>query len=535
MKIYLWILFCFITSPLVSAQESRPNVLFIVCDDLNSHVSTSGYQPIETPAFEQLAKEGMTFERAYCQYPVCGPSRASFLSGLYPETTTILGNDEDIRELRPGTMSMPEAFKKTGYWTASTGKVFHGFTKYEPGETWDEVVKYNNDEMPHVAKPREEFEKQHGSIHEQANRELWKERLASLSKQTRGQSTPGYGPSGLKDEQHADGKNAQQVISWLDSKSYGDQPFFIACGIQKPHVPFLAPDSYFEKYPQENLKFHLAPKDFWDQAPHSAIDKRYEGFGFELGIENDSLRREYTQAYHACITFIDTQIGKIFAEVKRQGLWENTIIVLTSDHGYQLGEHFMWGKVTLFEVCARVPMIVRVPGMTPAGSKSKGLIELVDLFPTLAELCSVPIPDETQGKSFVPMLADPTAPGKPVAYTMVKRGEERGRAIRTHRYRYALWPDGEELYDLENDPHEYTNLANSTEHRELLEQMRGHLSERYQVASSGMLPDLVFPSDPDPLVRTSNWKLIIPALLFVAVFLFWSRQKNLSKRTETTG
>ena len=304
----------------------------------------------------------MTFERAYCQYPVCGPSRASFLSGLYPETTTVLGNKEDIRELRPGTMSIPQAFKENGYWTASTGKVFHGSTKYEAGETWDEVVKFENDEMPHVTKPREEFEKQHGSIDQQNNRELWKEKLRSLSKQTRGQSRPGYGPSGLTDEQHSDGKNAQQVISWLDKKSYGEKPFFIACGIQKPHLPFLAPDSYFEKYPQESLQFQLTPENFWDQAPHSAIINRYEGFGFELGIENDSLRREYIQAYHACITFIDTQIGKVFEALKRQGLWENTIVVLMSDHGYQLGEHFMWGKVTLFEVCDRVPLIVRVPG-----------------------------------------------------------------------------------------------------------------------------------------------------------------------------
>ncbi len=196
--------------------------------------------------------------------------------------------------------------------------------------------------------------------------------------------------------------------------------------------------------------------------------KRFEGFGFKLAVENDALRREYSQAYHACISFIDAQIGLLFDALKRNGLWDNTIIVLTSDHGYQLGEHFMWGKVTLFEECARVPMIVRVPGRTQDGSRTEGLVELVDIFPTLLDLCDVDVPHTLQGKSLTSMLDDPASPGKEVAYTVVRRGNLLGRSIRTTRWRYAEWgsSDQAELYDLENDPYEDHNLADGDRHLE---------------------------------------------------------------------
>ncbi len=467
-----------------SALAKRPNVLFIVCDDLNTHVSSSGYPHIKTPAFAELAASGMTFRRAYCQYPVCGPSRASFLSGLYPQSTGVLDNKSDIRGTRPGTVSMPEAFQKSGYWTGAVGKVFHN-PGTDPGETaWHQSLRFENDELPMVTKAREQFEAQHGSIERGRTRQLWKEYLPSLGTQTRGQQQPGYGPSGLRDEQHKDGKNARQIASWLKDKIHGDKPFFMACGIHKPHVPFLAPDKYFAMYPKAALVFLPEPKDFWAQAPKTAMVKRFSSFGFELGIENDSLRRQYMQAYHACISFLDAQIGLIIDAVQESGHWDDTIIVLTSDHGYQLGEHFMWGKVTLFEVCDRVPLIIRVPRQTKPSSSSDGLVELVDLFPTLAELCGVDAPDELQGRSLVPVLGDASLPGKPIAYTVVSRGSQLGKAIRSPRWRYAVWPDGEELYDLRNDEAEHINLANRDSHRDIITIMRRELSNVDQKASA---------------------------------------------------
>lgn len=471
-----------------TSGTQQPNVLFIVCDDLNTHVSTSGYPHINTPAFDRLAASGMTFRRAYCQYPVCGPSRASFLHGLYPQSTGILDNRSDIREVRPGSISMPQRFKESGYWTGAVGKVFHN-TKVDPGEiAWNQMLRFENDEMPLVTPIRKQFETQHGSIAKGPARKLWREFYATIAPQTRGQQ-PGYGPSGLSDAQHKDGKNALQIKKWLSNRIHGDQPFFMACGIQKPHVPFLAPDKYFAMYPQAELRFAPASLEFWKTTPKIAQTKRYEGFGFEFGVENDQLRREYMQAYHACISFIDAQIGLVLDALQESGHGEDTIVVLTSDHGYLLGEKFMWGKVMLFETCDRVPLIIRVPdavksGATTPGSTSEGLVELIDLYPTLAELCGVAFPSELQGRSLVRMLNDPTSGGKEFAYTVATRGESLGKAIRTLRYRYTLWPTGEELYDLVADPHEQHNLAASPRYTQTLKTMRTKLKQAEVIATA---------------------------------------------------
>jgi iduronate 2-sulfatase len=472
---FIWMVLLSGISALVA--DAKPNVLFIVCDDLNTHVSSSGYANIETPNFDRLAARGMTFDRAYCQYPVCGPSRASFLHGLYPEVTGVLDNTSDIRQTRPGSVSMPQAFKEQGYWTAATGKIFHNAKVDQGAVTWNEVERFSNEELPIERSAREAFEAEHGSITARENRNAWKTYVQGVATQTRGQQTPGYGPSGLTNDQHADGKNALQAMAWLDDQAFGDKPFFMAVGIHKPHVPFLAPEAYFDLYPREELRYVKTPADFWDQAPSTAMVKRYEGFGFEFAVENDALRREFMQAYHACISFIDAQIGRIFDSLERNNLWDDTIVVLISDHGYQLGEHFMWGKVTLFETCARVPMVIHAPGVSDAAGRSQALVELVDLYPTLAELCGIETPTGLQGRSLVPNLTDSRAEGKSATYTVVTRGDQLGKAIRTQDWRYALWPNGEELYHLKEDLLEHTNLANDPAHRTVLEDMRARLPQ----------------------------------------------------------
>jgi len=347
------------------AFAAQPNVFFIVCDDLNRHVGPSGYAHLATPTLDRLAAESVNFTRAYVQYPVCGPSRASFLSGLYPQSTGVLNNKVHLRDTRPGTVTMPVAFRRAGYWTGAVGKVFHKAGDNPEGTAWDAVEKFENDELPLVTESRRDFEAKHGPVTKGKHRQAWRQRLPQLGTQTRGQQQPGYGPSGLTDAQHKDGKNARRVASWLKGRAHGDKPFFIACGIQKPHVPYLAPQSYFDKIPRPSIRYTPDPADDWEDMPAVAGVKRYRQFGFELGVENDALRREYTQAYHACIAFIDTQIAIVLDALRESGHWDDTIVVFTSDHGYHLGEHFMWGKVTLFEECARVPLLVRVPGMTP--------------------------------------------------------------------------------------------------------------------------------------------------------------------------
>ena len=463
------------------SKTKRKNILFVVCDDLNTHVSTSGYEPITTPNLSKFAKEAITFNRAFCQYPVCGPSRASFLSGLYPQSTGVLNNTLDIRKTRPGTVSMPQFFKENGYWTAGVGKIFHN-TKSDHGEiAWNENLRFENDELEVVRKAREKFEAEHGSIDKQPNKRKWKELKRQVAGKLDAQTPPGRGRSGLKDAQHKDGKNARQVVRWIDEKSYGDKPFFIALGLQKPHVPFLAPDKYFDLYPLDGISYQADRPNLWDFLPKSALSKRYEAFGFQLGKENHALRREYMQAYHACVSFIDAQFGLVMDGLKKNGLWEDTVIVFTSDHGYHLGDHFIWGKVTLFDIGAKVPFIVRAPGLSKSGTTSEAMVELIDVYPTLANLAGLKTPDHLQGTSLRPLLGHPERLGqRKYAYSVVTRGPKLGYALRNQNWRYGKWPDGEELYNLRNDPKEKKNLAHKEHLNDRLEEFRKVLADKQE-------------------------------------------------------
>jgi arylsulfatase A-like enzyme len=472
----------------------RPNVLFVISDDLSSRIQPTGYEGVMTPVLDRLAKEATTFQRAYCQYPVCGPSRASFLSGRYPQSTGILDNTANFADALPGAASIPKAFRQAGYWTAAVGKVFHRPLDNPGKDTWDQTLAFENDQMEVERVARERFEKQHGSITEPKNRKAWREHLLTVAPQTRNQGVkglgPGYGPSGLRDEQHADGKNARQVAAWITDKAHGERPFLIACGFHKPHIPFLAPEAYFAKYPLESITLSRQPADDWDDIPALAGTKQYLDYGFpKLGLEDDARRREFMQAYYACISFVDTQLGLIIEALRTSDQWDNTIIVFIGDNGYHLGEHFMWGKVTLFEESARLPMIVRVPGVTH-GASSRGLVEMVDLFPTLAELCGVTPPAGLQGRSFSPQLKDPEAPGKEFAYTVVKRGDQLGLAIRFDHWRYTEWgsPDQAELYDLDSDPKEFTNLVGQPSHAATLGRARQLLEQAQRLALGQTTP-----------------------------------------------
>jgi iduronate 2-sulfatase len=473
----------------------RPNVLFVVSDDLSSRITPTGYEGVMTPVLDRLASEGTVFQRTYCQYPVCGPSRASFLSGLYPQSTGILNNVDKIEDIRPGTPSLPKVFREAGYWTAAVGKVFHHPLENPGKDTWDQTLAFDNDEMEVERIAREKFEKVNGPVTNPKNRKAWREHLLTVAPQTRNQGVnglgPGYGPTGLRDEQHNDGKNARQVASWITDKASGDRPFMIACGFHKPHIPFLAPDAYFAKYPLESLKLSRSPASDWNDIPAIAATNQYRDYGFpELGKEDDARRRGFMQAYYASISFIDAQLGIIVDALRKSGQWENTIIVFVGDNGYHLGEHFMWGKVTLFEESARIPMILRVPGVTK-GASSQGLVEMVDVFPTLAELCGVTPPANLQGRSLVPMLKDSTAPGKEYAYTVVKRGDQLGLAIRFDHWRYTEWgsPAQAELYDLNSDPKEFTNLVGKQDHAEVLGRAKELLAKAEKHAKGQSKPD----------------------------------------------
>ncbi len=452
---------------------TQPNVLFVICDDLTTRIGPHGFAGIKTPILDQFAKEGMTFTRNYCQYPVCGPSRASFLSGMYPESTGVLDNNSEIGEVHPGAINLPRAFRNAGYWTGGTGKFFHRSGANPGNDSWDVVTSFENDELPIERDARLAFEKEHGPITDKANKAAWKKLLPTIAPQTRNQGLegvgPGRGPSGLTDEQHADGKNALQVAEWITKKSFGDKPFFIGCGLYKPHIPTLAPQKYFDLYPLSSLDISKDTIEGWNSIPKLAMVKGYAAYGFDAQKPNPDLARQYMQSYHACVSFIDAQLGVMINALKASGQWENTIIIFLGDNGYHLGEHFHWGKVTLFEPSDNVPFMMRAPGITTAGSRSEGKVESLDCFPTLMELCRISPPTQLQGKSLVPILKDPKTPGKDVVYTVVSRGKDPiilGTAIRFENWRYTEWgsPTECELYDLSTDHAELNNLAPNTEY-----------------------------------------------------------------------
>jgi len=407
------------------------------------------------------------------------------LNGLYPESSGVIDNKADVRQTRPGTLSMPQFFKESGYWTGSVGKVFHS-PRHEYGElAWSEFHRFNNDELPIVKAARKKFEAENGSVELPKNRKAWRTLEKQAKSKLDAQTPPGYGPSGLTDEQHKDGKNARTVARWLKGKPNGGKPFFIACGIQKPHVPFLAPQKYFDLYPLDSITYTPEKANLWDNIPRRAINTRFKEFGFEEFKENDALRREYMQAYHACVSFIDAQIKIVLDALKESGQWEDTIVIVTSDHGYHLGDHFLWGKVTLFDIGAKVPFIIHAPGLTKPGTRSEAMVELIDIYPTLAQLTGLDRPGHLQGASLRPLLDHPERLGKKnYAYSIVTRGKEIGYALRNQRWRYGKWPAGEELYNLTNDPEEKNNLAGRANLKHRLDEFRRVLKIRQEQAAS---------------------------------------------------
>ncbi len=466
-----------------SLGAARPmNVIFILCDDLNARQACYGYKEVQSPNLDRLAAQGIRFDRAYCQYPLCNPTRCSLLTGLRPETMKILNNEVQLRTALPEAVALPQCFKQQGYWTAAVNKFFH-----EPDNdgkrSWDELARHGDSSNPMMEKAEKEFEAAHGSIHAAKNRELWRKKQRELASLFGGQTPPGLGPTHVTDDQHADGKGARQVIKWLESKAYGDKPFFIGWGVARPHIPHWAPQKYFDMYPLDRFRFDPQPEDDWKDLPELAFNPRYKLYGDPFN--NDRTRREYTAAYYACISFIDAQVGLLMETLERLGLADNTIVIFTGDNGYLLGEHRLWEKSMLFEEAARVPLIMKVPGKTTPGSVCPRLVEFVDLYPTLADLCGVKPPDNLEGCSLVPLLARPDRPWKSAAFTVqIRDNNLLGRSVRSERARYTEWGSRDvcELYDLIEDPHSFTNVAKDPKYADLLKEMRSLLDAGWKAA-----------------------------------------------------
>lgn len=463
-----------------AAQAKPKNVLFIISDDLNNFVGCYGDPRAKTPNIDRLAARGVTFQRAYCTYPLCGPSRNSMLTGLYPNSNGILQNQQLFRQTIPSHIPLPQAFRRAGYFAARIGKLYHynvpksvGTNGHDDPGSWEL-------ELNPAGVDRLEEEPD----------------IQTLTPGRFGGTLSWYA-SPKSDEHHTDGMLAADA-EWVLQRCAArrDRPFFLAVGFYRPHTPYVAPeDPYFGYFPREEMPVPLGIEAYRDKVPPAALGS----YKREQDKLTDDLRRQVLQAYYASISFMDAQVGRVVAALDRLGLADDTVIVFTSDHGYHMGEHGLWQKMSLFEESARVPMLIVAPGVSTGGSVVEAPVSQLDLYPTLAELCSVEAPQNLQGQSLVPMLADPQQPGRGWALTQVMRrgGGERffGYTLRTQRWRYTEWDEGRqgrELYDHDADPQEQTNLADRPEHaetvRELSVELRGAVAASYP--DSGERPPL---------------------------------------------
>lgn len=459
------------------------NVLFIAVDDLRPEIGCYGAAYMRTPNLDRLAAGGMLFERAYCQVAVCNPSRNSLLSGCRPDTTKIFDNQHFLRAQLPDVVTLPQHFKNHGYTTLSLGKVFHHSEK-EPGDdlqSWSEPAWYHGKPYKHwFAKEALEYVKQLKAL--------------PKDKQPKKLRAAPFEAADEPDEVYPDGQTATKAIETLQRLKTDAKPFFLAVGFVKPHLPFTCPQKYWDLYPAESIQMPAnasRPENAPEPAFHDSYELRSYGSVPEKGDVPADMALNLIRGYRACVSFMDAQLGKVLAELDRLGLRENTLVVLWGDHGYHLGENGVWTKMTNFERGTRAPLLVSLPGMKTAGQRSRALVEFVDLYPTLAQLCSLPLPPHLEGTSFVPLLEKPDQLWKKAAFSQYLRPGKppiMGRSIRTDRWRYTEWHDpkqnlvGIELYDESNDPLENRNLAGEVAHTETVRQLAEQLKAGWKAA-----------------------------------------------------
>jgi len=456
------------------AAERRPNVLFIIADDLTATaLSCYGNGVCRTPNIDRLAASGVRFTRAYCNATYCGPSRASFLSGYYPHATGVLGYTSP-RPAIGERATWPQHFKQAGYYTARVSKIYHMGV---PGG-----IEEGSDGADDPAS--------------------WTERFNSPGPEWK---APGTGetlegnPDGKKpivggntfvvveadgdDLVHSDGKTAARAVQLLEQ--HADEPFFLAVGFVRPHVPFVAPRNYFEPFlPYDKLPLPPKIPGDWDDIPKAGIN-----YKTSVNMKMDVRRQKKAiGGYYAAVAYLDAQVGKVLAALERSGQADNTIVIFTSDHGYHLGEHDFWAKVSLRDESAGVPLIMRVPGKRPAVCRS--LVELIDLYPTVARLCGLDVPARLQGKDISAMFDDPRRQVRDTAFCVAP--SSRGFLLRDDKWAYLQYAEdasrGVELFDVAADPRQNTNLADKPEQAGVVAAFKAKLADKLRAVRDNDLP-----------------------------------------------
>lgn len=467
-------------SHLAAAENGRCNVLFIVVDDLRPELGCYGTPVIQSPHIDALARTGTVFRRAYCQQAVCGPSRTSFLTGLRPDTTQIYDLRTHFRLHCPDAVTLPQYFKEHGYHTQSLGKVFHDLLddpRSWSGRSWaPEGPLYGKPENMAAMAQMQERLKAEGKLL-QIDKIQRDPKTQTVLKVHATGGVRAIGPAwedpDVSDDQLRDGRLADKAIEVLGQAR--DQPFFLAVGFYRPHLPFVAPRKYYDLYQAQDLPLARNPESP-QGAPGIALTKLEELRTYsdipKTGPVSETKARELVHGYYAAVSYVDAQIGRLLAELDRLQLRGRTLVVLCGDHGWHLGEHGLWGKQTNFEAATRAPLIISAPQQKRRGVKTEALVEFVDIYPTLVELCGLPVPSGLDGTSLVPVLEAPDQPFKKAAFSQYPRGEVMGRSIRTDRYRYTEWakpgaaPQNVELYDHQADPEENVNHAGDAAYQE---------------------------------------------------------------------
>lgn len=454
-----------------SGNQEQPNVLLIMTDDMNTDLGSYGHDVVQSPNIDALAKRGILFEHAYAQVPLCSPSRSSMLMGRRPEATGVLINEQPMRHKLRSAVTLPQLFRENGYFTARVGKIYQdvmigGGNTIDDPRSWDVAINTRGVDNELQAK------------HRFGNGINWFDH---------------EGP----DESFRDGKTTTEAIHLLES--HGQSPFFLAVGFYRPHVPNIAPKHYFDRYDLEDIQLPNEPKSHLSNIPEAAFwipELNY-------GLSSEELRA-YKRAYFASISFVDAQVGRLLKALNQLDLEKRTIVIFVSDHGFMLGEHGEWQKTKLFERAVRVPLVIVDPRNNSNGQSCPRVVELLDLYPTVADLVGLKAPDNLDGTSLVPLLNEPKREWNGTAFSTIPRGlflrlvreldveSFVGLSVRTERWRYTEWDGGKkgmELYDYQEDPHELNNLANKSSHSAIQQQLQAQLETYRQEATAAQQLD----------------------------------------------
>ena len=483
-------IFSALTALFVSAVvSSKPNVLFIVTDDMNTRLGTYGHPHIKTPNIDELANQGTRFDRAYVQYPQCAQSRASFLTGLYPNQTGVVGASgltKNFRDKLPLTKTLPQVFHDNGYHTARVGKIFHQMVPKGIGqETYDDKISWDERHNPKgIDRDRVKEIQYLGPLNTE-----------STKKTNMNGGWLSYMRLGGTSSDYTDGRVTEQAINILEenAKSQSTKPLFLAVGYVRPHVPFSAPERFFDLYPLDEINIEDVPEFDREDIPSVHLSDR----PYQLDM-TDREKRIMIQAYYASISFIDEQVGQLIKKLEDLKLKESTLVIFVSDHGFLLGEHDLWQKPNLFENTLRIPLIISNPRAARTGISSNSLIELIDVYPTLLELSEIEIPEHVSGESFAELVERPNSPFRKsvlsqshaqISKPNSEKGNIFGYSLRTEQFRYTEWAGGTygtELYNHKDDARENTNLSSHDTYQSIKERLRQILHKR--IAESEISP-----------------------------------------------